>query len=92
MILTKQQIEECRQDRQVNALADSHLALWKQHLADGEWISVEDEMPDTKEPIAYRAPNPIEKGKWYVGIAYWTLLQTWVPDHFTHWTALPEYD
>lgn len=66
---------------------------------DQEWISVEKEGPATDEPIVYCKPNP--KGGWHVGIAYWTVSETWNPEMestenpsgFTHWMPLPSpYD
>ena len=62
-----------------------------------QWISVEDELPDRKEPIVYRRPNPRKEGQWHVGIAYWTVSNKWNPEYqssscpngFTDWFSLP---
>ena len=61
-----------------------------------EWISVKDQVPDHKEPIIYCQRSRDNK-TWHVGIAYWTVSQTWNPklnssldpDGFTHWLPLP---
>ena len=62
-----------------------------------KWISVEDRLPDHKEPVVYMRRKSGRKG-WFVGIAYWTVSKKWnpemestqAPDGITHWTPLPE--
>lgn len=61
-----------------------------------EWISVKDSTPETKEPIVFARPK--SNGKWGVGIAYWSVSKTWVPEMesvkfptgFNYWMPLPE--
>ncbi|MGI9293441.1 MAG: DUF551 domain-containing protein [Pseudomonadales bacterium] len=61
-----------------------------------EWISVDDRMPDGKEPVVYARRKTGRKG-WFVGIAYWTVSDTWNPEleasadnnEMTHWMPLP---
>jgi hypothetical protein len=61
------------------------------------WISVKDRMPDTREPVVYCRPARGGENGWHVGIAYWTVSQTWCPEcessrnpaGFTHWMPLP---
>ena len=60
-----------------------------------EWISVKDQMPDASEPVIYARPK---RGRWAVGIAYWTVSKKWnpemestqTPQGFTHWKHLGE--
>ena len=56
------------------------------------WIAVRDQEPDRKEPIIYAR---FDGRTWAVGIAYWTVSQTWNPElatsgvgGFTHWKPL----
>ncbi len=63
-----------------------------------DWISVEDRLPDSKEPIVYCSTHKTTKGKIGVGVAYWTVSDKWNPEMsseycktgFTHWMPLPE--
>lgn len=60
-----------------------------------EWQPTKD-LKDHTEPVVYAVKR---KGRWMVGIAYWTVSQKWnpdaysqhgVPDGFTHWMPLPD--
>lgn len=58
------------------------------------WLPVS-ELKDHSEPIVYARPKG--RGKWSVGIAYWTVSQKWSPEMesqlaphgFTHFMRLP---
>ncbi len=61
-----------------------------------DWIDVKDQVPDKKEPILYARPKA--RGKWSIGVAYWTASGKWNPElnsafapkGFTHWKAVGE--
>lgn len=59
------------------------------------WIAFKDHAPPTTEPVVYARPK--SDGRWYVGIAYWTVSAKWNPEAesqyapgFTHWMPLPD--
>jgi len=60
------------------------------------WILVSDEKPPTDEPVVYAKRK--DNGGYAVGIAYWSVSDTWVPecestrfpDGFTMWSPLPK--
>lgn len=62
-----------------------------------EWITVENQAPDRKEPVVY-ARRKTDRSGWFVGIAYWTVSDrynpemesSYAPHGFTHWMPLPE--
>lgn len=70
------------------------LELMKVELLAPNWISIYDKLPPNGEPIVYAR---FARGKWQVGIAYWTVSQVWnpemgttaCPEGYTHWFPLP---
>ena len=62
------------------------------------WIRVADQPPPHNEPIVYARRKLEQRGKWHVGIAYWTVSKKWNPEAeshqaptgFTYWMPLPD--
>lgn len=71
-------------------------ALESQAARASQWISVDERLPSTLEPVVYL--RKADNGLMSVGVAYWTVSDKWTPglcskhqpEGFTHWRPLPE--